>query len=607
MMSADSISRLVSVAMGEAPADLILEDCRLFSVYTGEIIPETQIAVSDGRIAYVGPDASHARGPATRIINAGGRHVGPGFADPHIHIDQFVMPSEFAKEALLCGVTTLFSDPIDVVSVAGRRGFDEFLRLGRGLPIRIFQTVPGGLPVDPMFSRRGSGSMIARQRTATRDADVPGMGEVFSWTKVTGRDAQTMQSISEMLERNCIINGHTAGASGRKLGAYVASGIISCHEPINFEQAIERLRLGMWVMVREGSIRRDLAEIISRVISNRTYLDRLMFCSDGLDPSDIRRFGHIDYCVQQAVSLGLRPVDAVTIATRNTFDYYGMSGRLGGVAPGRLADILIFGDIAKSYRPQEVLVGGRQVVSGGRLAVSIPSRRFPSWLRHTVKAARVSAHDFAVRLPAGAQKTGRGGKSRHSDCEIVANTICLKTEIVTGLGSARLAADGDGRVIVPPDASDLWKVAAFDRIEGTKKRCVAFLEGLGGSVGAFGSTWSFHENDMIIIGSDDAEMARVANYLVQRQGGIAVAQDKKITASLPLQFAGIVSTAPFARVLEEFGRIGDALADSGCRLARPLLVPLFLPFLALPAVRITSGGLVDVKGRRYVAPVQYLP
>lgn len=607
MMSADSISKLISVAMGNTHADLILEDCNLFSVYTGETIAKTQIAVSDGRIAYVGPDASHARGPATKTIDAGGRHVGPGFADPHIHIDQFVMPSEFAKEALLCGVTTLFSDPIDVVSVAGRRGFDEFLKLGRNLPIRIFQTVPGGLPVDPKFS--GSNNMVARQQTATKNPDVPGMGEVFSWTKVTGRDVQTLESISEMLERNCIINGHTAGASGRKLGAYIASGIMSCHEPIDFEQVLERLRLGMWVMIREGSIRRDLAGIISRVISEKTYLDRLMFCSDGLDPSAIKRFGHIDYCVQQAVDLGLRPVDAIIMATRNVFDYYGMSRDLGGVSPGRLADILIFGDITESFRPQEVLVGGRQVVSKGKLAVRIPSRRIPSWLRHTVKTAKLSAHDFRVPVGTSSKKgskmyAGAHNNERRHSGEVTANTICLKTEIITGLGSARLTVNKDGYVEAPSDASDLWKVAAFDRIWGTKKRCVGFLEGFGGSVDAFGSTWSFHENDLIVLGSDDAEMARVANHLIQKQGGVAVARDKKIAASMPLQFAGIVSTAPFAKVLEEFGLINDVLADSGCQFARPVLVPLFLPFLALPAIRLTSGGLVDVKRRRYVEPVQ---
>ena len=591
--TADSVSDVVSAAMGDSPADTILEDCSLFSVYTGEVIPSTQVAIRGDRIAYVGPDASHARGQGTRIIDVGGRPVSPGFADPHVHIDQFVMPSEFAKEALLRGVTSLFSDPIDVTSVAGYRGFGAFLDAGRNLPIRIFQTVPGGLPVDPRFSRRGAGGITpARQAAAVaRNADVVGMGEVFSWTKVTGRDPLTMRSISGMINQNSIINGHTAGASGRKLAAYVAAGIISCHEPIDFGQAAERLRLGMWVMIREGSIRRDLDAIMPRILSDGIRLDRLMFCSDGLDPAAIRTHGYIDYCIRQAVRLGVGPVDAVSMATRNVAAYYNMERDMGVVAPGRLADILVLAD-DRTFRPDMVMVGGKLVVSDGRLAVRMPPSRMPQWIRRTVWTPRLSARDFEVRPK-------RGRAASH------ANTIVLKTEIITGMGSAEVVVDGDGRVTPHPDRPDVWKVAAFDRTRRGGRRAIGFLEGFGGEVGAFASTWSFHENDMIVMGSDDAAMAGAANHLIRHQGGVVVvSHNGSIAASMPLQYAGIVSTAPFDRVLEQFGQINDALADAGCRLERPLLVPLFLPFLALPSIRMTSGGMVDVKRGAYVEPLR---
>ncbi|MDX1597015.1 MAG: adenosine deaminase, partial [Nitrosopumilaceae archaeon] len=281
--------------MGEKKADIVLKNCSLISVYTNEIIPRSEIAIVRDRIAYVGADASHTVGPKTTIIDIKGKYVGPGFADPHVHIDQFVLPSELAKKSLLCGTTSLFSDPIDIVSTCGYKGFKEFLKQGQNLPIRIFQVVPGGLPVDRKFSHSKTLTQ-SEEMSAIKNPDILGMGEVFSWTKVTLRDSKTMKSLSSMLEADCIINGHTAGASGKKLSAYASSGILSCHEPINFDQVLERLRLGMSIMIREGSIRRDLNDIVSRVLSHGTFLNRLMFCSDGLDPTDITKYGHIDHC-----------------------------------------------------------------------------------------------------------------------------------------------------------------------------------------------------------------------------------------------------------------------------------------------------------------------
>ena len=584
---ADSILTLNSVAMGDKRATLILKNCNLLSVYTREIIPKTQIAITGQRIAYVGPDASHTLGPKTRVIDVNNRYVSPGFADPHLHIDQFVLPSEFAKKALLCGVTSLFSDPIDIVSVAGYKGFLEFLNIGESLPIRIFQMVPGGLPVDPKFST-GKFMTLPQQRSAIKHPCVLGLGEVFSWTKVTEREPETMNSVLTMLESDCIINGHTAGASGKKLNAYVSSGILSCHEPINFDQVLERLRLGMWIMIREGSIRRDLKEIIPRVMSHGTYIDRLMFCSDGLDPLDIIKFGHIDHCVRESVKLGLDPIDAVTMATKNTFDYYNMGRDLGGISPGKLADILIFDDL-KSFKPSTVFVGGNLLVADGCIVTPIKRKAIPHWIKDTVKLRRhISKRDFLV--PSNKKE------------EVIANTIYMQTEIVTKIGSAKLYPK-DGYVSALPD-SDIWKVAAFDRTHRTNKRTIGFLENFGGDIGAFASTWSFHENDLIVIGSNDSDMATACNHLVKNHGGLVVVRNKKILASLPLPFAGIISTDSFEKVASNFENINNVITDSGCNFSKPHLIPLFLPFLALPSVRILSGGIIDVKKQMRIEPLK---
>ena len=581
---ARSIDSLNSVALGEKKSDLILKNCNLLSVYTREIIPKIQIAIINDRIAYVGPDASHTIGSKTKIIDIKDKFVSPGFADPHLHIDQFVLPSEFAKQALLCGVTSLFSDPIDVVSIGGYKGFQEFLKLGENLPIRIFQVVPGGLPVDAKFSNTKSLTLL-QEKSAIKHPHVLGMGEVFSWTKVILREPKTMKSLSTMLECDCIINGHTAGASDKKLNAYVSSGILSCHEPINFDQVLERLRLGMWIMIREGSIRRDLKEIIPRVLSHGTYLNRLMFCSDGLDPLDISKFGHIDYCIRESIKLGLDPIDAVTMASKNNFDYYNMGKDLGGIAPGKLADILVF-DNLKSFKPKHVFVGGKLVVSNGIFIAPMKKNIIAPWIKKTVKLKKFSKNDFLI-------------KSKKNS--VVANTIFMQNEIITKLGSSELYSK-DGHVSASLD-SDIWKVAAFDRIHGTNKHSIGFLENFGADIGAFASTWSFHENNLIVLGSNDSDMAIASNHLIKNQGGLVVVKSGKILASLPLQFGGIISTDSFETVSSNFEKINNTIMDLGCKFTRPHLIPLFLPFLALPSVRILAGGIVDVKKRSYISPI----
>ena len=215
---ASNISLLNSVAMGDKPADLILKNCSLVNVYTNEIQEKIQIAIKKDRIAYVGPNASHAKSPTTKVIDVKNRYVSPSFADPHIHIDHFLTPSEFIKKSLLCGVTSLFPDSIDIVSTTGYRGFKEFVKLTDQLPMRFFHVIPGGLPVDPKFSSSKTMS-LSEIKSAIKLDNVIGLGEVFSWTKVTKRDSATMKTLSFMLDSGCVINGHTAGASEKKLNA----------------------------------------------------------------------------------------------------------------------------------------------------------------------------------------------------------------------------------------------------------------------------------------------------------------------------------------------------------------------------------------------------
>jgi len=579
------IQTLNSVAMGEQSADLVLKNCSLVSVYTKEILEKIQIAISKERIAYVGPDASHTIGKHTTVIDLEGKYVTPGFADPHVHIDQFILPSELTKKSLLCGVTSLFSDPIDIVSVCGFKGFREFVDLTSDLPIRFFHVIPGGLPVDRKFSHSKTLSE-SEEKSAIKLQNVVGLGEVFSWTKVTTRDSKTMRTLMSMLDNDCIINGHTAGASGKKLNAYVSSGILSCHEPINFDQVLERLRLGMWIMIREGSIRRDLKDILTKVMAHGIYTNQLMFCTDGVDPIDLKKYGHIDHCVREAIKLGVDPIDAVTMASKNCFDYYKMDKDLGGIAPGKLADILVF-DYLTTMKPNKVFVGGRLVVSNGNIVCKIKKKTIPKWITNTVKSKKFSEKDFIV-------------KSKSNS--VIGNIIHMQTEIITKKDQEELLVK-NGNVLASPE-KDLWKVAAFDRTYGSGKHAIGFLKNFGSEIDAFASTWSFHENDMIIIGSNEKDMAIAANYLLKSQGGMTVVKNGKTISNLPLKIAGIISTDSIENVSKNFEDLNSTIVDAGCKFKKPHLIPLFLPFLALPEIRILFGGIVDIKKRSYIPPIK---
>ncbi|MDC0199434.1 amidohydrolase family protein [Candidatus Nitrosopelagicus sp.] len=579
------LSKINSVAIGDAFADLILQNCALINVYTNEIQERIQISIKNDRIAFVGHDASHTSGPKTKILDVKNKYVCPSFVDPHIHIDHFLTPAEFVKKSLLCGVTSLFPDSIDIVSVCGYRGFKEFLRQTENLPMRFFHTIPGGLPVDRKFSH-GKTLSIEEEKQAIDLRSVVGLGEVFSWTKVTKRDPKTIKSLKQMHDNHCIINGHTAGASDKKLNSYISSGIFSCHEPINFEQVLERLRLGMWIMIREGSIRRDLKEIVPLVLSHGTYKNRLMFCSDGLDPSDISNIGHIDHCVRESIKLGMNPIDAISMASKNCFDYYKMGNELGGIGPGKIADILILDDY-KKIKINKVILGGKIVVSNGKLLEKIHTPKVPTWIQKTIKLQKLTDEHFHV--------------TSKNNSEIV-NVISMKTEIVTKKDVADLNVKNLN--IIPSYDKDIWKVAALDRTFGSKTKTVGFLKNFGADIGAFASTWSFHENDMIVIGSNEKDMADAANKLVKSQGGIIVVKDGKTLASLPFQFGGIISTDPIDKVTKNFTKINDILSDFGCKFKKPHLIPLFLPFLALPDIRILYNGIVDVKTRKFIPTIQ---
>tara|TARA_B100000029_G_scaffold110194_1_gene101941 strand:- start:267 stop:1205 length:939 start_codon:yes stop_codon:yes gene_type:complete len=310
-----------------------------------------------------------------------------------------------------------------------------------------------------------------------------------------------------------------------------------------------------------------------------------MFCSDGLDPIDIEKYGHIDYCVNQSIKLGLDPIEAICIASKNCFDYYNMGKDLGGIAPGKLADLLIFNRLEK-IKPSKVFVGGKLIVSENKIVSNIRKNTLPKALAKTVKTRRLTEKDFLIPY-----------KKKIANV----NVISLKTEIITEKSNEDLNVMQKN--IGTSRDRDIWKVAAFDRIFGTKKHSIAFLKNFNANVGAFASTWNFHENNLLVIGMNEKDMAVAANHLIKSNGGMVVVKNKKVLASMPLQMAGVISTDSFEHVRRNYTKINSVLSDRGCKFRRPHLIPIFLPFLALPEIRILNTGLVDVKKRQYIPSI----
>lgn len=573
---------MVAAALGDHKADVILANCRLVSVYTNEIIPETQIAIHGSRISYVGPDASHATGPQTRIIDVKGRYATPGLADPHIHIDQFMLPNHTASALLSHGTTTIFSDPIDITGTLGYRGLAWFVDTCKDQLIRIFHGIPGGQPVDPDLSNSCRLSM-KEQEELLKDESIFGMGEVFAWTKVTNLDLFTLKSLDQMRRSQAIVNGHTAGMRGVKLGAYAAAGIASCHEPIDYSQTIERLRLGLHVMVREGYIRRDLQEIMQEISSKGIYTGRIMFCSDGLGPDDMVH-GHINGCIRKAVKVGVDVIDAIRMATANVFGYYNMDSSLGGIAPGRLADIILLDDL-EPFKINAILYNGSVAVSDGRIQRRTPDKMIPKWLYATTNMAPAKPADFDII---------------HDKDQAMVNTIRLVTEIITVPGKTQVPVV-DGHISLYD--GDIWRVAAVERVANSGLRTVGFLEGFGVGDGAVASTSTIHENDLIVIGRNKDDMAAAVNCVNAAGGGIAVVQDGQPVAVMPLPVAGIMSDETPDKILDQFVQVKRAMINMGCVHAEPQLIPFFLPFLALPKVRMLSRGMVNVLNRNIIPAV----
>lgn len=353
------LARLIRGALGELKADLIITGGKLINVYSGEILERMEDAVLDGRICYLGPSAKHTRGGTTEILDASGYYVSPGFIDADTHIGHYARPFENLQAFRPRGTTAVVASCDAMATVLGYRGLKLFLDEVERHPVRVYTLISMAAPQDPLLCNTATFT-DAEIAEALADSRVLGMGEIVFWLRLLQCDDELLERLALAHRNGQIVHGHTAGARDQKLCAVAAAGISSCHEPIRFEDALERLRLGYWTMLREGSLRQDLAATLPALIATGVSLQRLILVTDSMSPDDVEERGHMDNVARRAISLGLSPLQAIQSVTLNAATYSGLEQEIGGVAPQRFADIVLIDDLEQCH-VREVLIGGKVV------------------------------------------------------------------------------------------------------------------------------------------------------------------------------------------------------------------------------------------------------
>jgi len=581
--SKQDLTRLIRGAIGELKADLIISGGKLVNVYSGEMLDGVEVAAIDGRICYVGPSAKHTRGARTEILDASGCYLSPGFIDGHTHIAHYARPFENLQSFLPHGTTALVASCDELSTVFGFRGLQFFLDEVARHPLRVYTLLSMVAPQDPLLC---STEKFSHQEIAAALADprVLGMGEVVSWLRLLQCDQEILDSLVLAHGNDQIIHGHTAGARDQKLCAVAAVGISSCHEPIRYEDALERLRLGYWTMLREGSLRQDLALTLPPLIDAGVNLQRLILVTDSMTPDDVEERGHMDNVVRRATALGLSPLQAIQAVTLQPAIYSGLEQEIGGIAPGRFADILLIDDLAECH-VREVLISGKRVAANDASEVKSAPIPLPPGLRDSLRVGlEITAETFKIPAPNVAPKV--------RVMELFNQTITTERIIEFKAPAGCVEAKLD---------DDLLKVAMFDRHGRSRQPAFGFLKGLGVKVGAIGTTANLDENTLVLVGSDDHDMALCANILLKMGGGIAIVDHTEIWEILDFPAGGIFSLRPWREVGLRLRRIQNRLKEMGSPFDKPIFAINFLPFVTLPALRITARGLVNAKERKIVS------
>jgi len=573
---------LVDCAMGRIPADLVIRGGRWVCVQTGEIIDHTDVAVLQDRIAYVGPDASHTVGKDTRMIDAAGRCIVPGLLDGHMHVESGMLTvTEFIRAVVPHGTTGMFVDPHEIANVFGLKGVRLMVDEAALQPVHVFVQVPSCVPSAPGLETPGASIGPADVEQALDWPGIIGLGEMMNFPGVFFGDAKVHEEMAVARGANKVIGGHYAAPDlGLPFHGYAAGGPEDDHEGTTLADAVARTRQGMKVMMRYGSAWHDVAAQIKAVTEMGLDTRGFLLCTDDSHSETLINDGHMDRVVRHAIGQGLPPVKAIQMATINTADHFGVSRDMGMIAPGRYADILLVPDLV-NFTADLVIASGRIVAEKGSWLVDLPKMDYPEWALHSVHVPRLlKAEDFILKTDL------KGPVTAHviGVVENQAPTRHLKVQLDVENGEVQVKR-----------GKDLASLAIIERHHGTGRIQLGLVSGFGfDSACAIASTVAHDCHQLVVVGTDEANMAAAANALVACGGGQVVVKDGQVIGKVELPIAGLMSNEPAQYVGKKAATVLEGFKACGCLLNNPNMQLSLLALVVIPELRISDLGLVDV-------------
>lgn len=583
MRSFEEIKNTIETGLGKYSCDLKLSDVNLVNVFSGEVY-KTNIYIKNKRIVSIDPDVELT---ADEVYDCNGQYAVPGLIDAHMHFESTMLsPEALASVVVPQGTTTLCADLMEIANVAGAEGLQAMLQSMNRLPYRILIEVSSRVPTAPGLETTGA-ILGAKEVAEIMDwEESVSLGELDP-SKILFVKDEYIQKIADTLSRRKIVNGHAIGRLGQQLNVYASSGISDDHECVNIQELKERLKVGMKVFIREGSSERNVDELVGGIVAEGLGTENIMFCTDDKHAREIQTEGHINYNVSRAVELGMDPMEAIRMATVNTAKHFRLEDEIGSITPGRLADILLVRDM-NEMKPSVVIFEGKVVAKDGALLEECPVGDYPEWLKHTVILKQeVNRDSFRA-----ASKRCRDGETKVQVIDLIPRQI-----INNRMTACLPVKDG---MILPDLDKDILKLAVVERYGKNGNVGIGFVHGFRLKKGALAYSMSHDHHNIVVVGTDDGDMAAAVNEVVRLHGGLAVCCEGRVLNRMELPIGGLMSEKSAEEVMAQLDLLNADAGNLGCEMDAPFMSLSFISLPTVPELGLTDLGLVDVLEHKLV-------